>query len=181
MQVRQADKRTGAVVCNSQLYSNLAHLEPPPAPSHDDGLSVDGQLPRVSPASAPQVGSASRRATTLNSTPSDVALSYDAAADELNEQCSTSLPASDLDDFSWSGSSGFEEIQAEWLQVRCQRTYSGLRASMLLQLLLLAVVLWQVPEFKPQTASCCKGWEVIAGLYHFGCRPLKSCSSAGYG
>lgn len=103
------DPKTGAVFTNTRVYSDLTHLEPAPAPSISGGAAASRT--QLSQLSSPTFDTDLAPAT--HSSSSAASMGYDALADALNEQYSTSLPASDFSDFG-SGSS------MEWMKV-CQR------------------------------------------------------------
>jgi hypothetical protein len=98
---------TGAVVATTRVYTDLTDLEPAPTPSFDGAGRGKSSAPSRAHAKAP-----------ASPSPSAASMSYDALADALNEQYSTSLPASDFDDFNGSFSSSFEDISTEWMKVR---------------------------------------------------------------
>lgn len=110
------EPKTGAVCANTRAYTDLAHLEPPPAASFD-GMA-HAKPAGVSGSMRASVSAQLSEASMCTSSPTSATMSYDALADALNEQYSTSLPASDFSDLTSSSSSSFDDIGMEWMKVR---------------------------------------------------------------
>lgn len=116
VQVREMDPSTGAVYTNTHVYTDLS----PSATESLHSVSPAVSEPCVvdsTPSGAASAAPAQKQSVeteTRATTPSAASMSYDALADALNEQYTTTSPPADT---GATNSSFYDDIGMEWMKV----------------------------------------------------------------